>query len=91
MIFTFLLFFQEEATAIDLVQTIVDAPAPKLDPCRFSRELCVFVAECLRKTPEDRVPAQALLGSPWVERGGAPADIASAAADVKGWIDSLAN
>ncbi|CAN0103919.1 unnamed protein product, partial [Laminaria digitata] len=62
--------FQEESTAIDLVQTIVDAPAPELDPSRFSRELCVFVQECLRKKPGDRIPAQVLLGSPWLESGG---------------------
>ncbi|CAN0009984.1 unnamed protein product [Pylaiella littoralis] len=62
--------FRGEMTAIDLVQTIVDAPAPELDPSRFSTELCRFVAECLQKKPEDRTPTEALLGSPWVTSAG---------------------
>lgn len=87
---------QDEATAIDLVQTIVDAPAPLLDPSHFSADLCRFVADCLKKRPGDRIPAHALLGSPWVIGGGEPSgavnlngDLLSAAANVKRWIDSL--
>eukprot|EP00752_Nemacystus_decipiens_P005646 g5109.t1 len=80
---------KDETTAIDLIQTIVDAPAPMLDPTRFSRDLCRFVADCLKKSPDDRIPAQALLGAPWVTGGGANADLGSAAANVKRWIDSL--
>lgn len=89
---------QDEATAIDLVQTIVDAPAPQLDPSAFSGDLCRFVADCLKKRPDERIPAQALLGAPWVIGGGGGggpgaanlnADLESAAANVKRWIDSL--
>ena len=60
------------------------------------------MADCLKKSPDDRIPAQALLGSPWVIAcggggggGGGPgavslnADLVSAAANVKRWIDSL--
>eukprot|EP00903_Cladosiphon_okamuranus_P008627 g8273.t1 len=88
--------YRDEATAIDLVQTIVDAPAPVLDPYRFSGDLCRFVADCLKKRPDQRIPAQALLGSPWVIGGGGGpgavnlnADLVSAAGNVKRWIDSL--
>lgn len=84
---------QDEATAIDLVQTIVDAPAPQLDPSRFSPELCRFVADCLKKAPDDRLPAQALQESPWVTGAGLGvnlnADLESAAANVRRWIESL--
>lgn len=77
----------------------MDAPAPLLDPCRFSGDLCRFVADCLNKSPDERIPAQALLGSPWVIGGGGGgggpgavnlnADLVSAAGNVKRWIDSL--
>ncbi|CAM9612987.1 unnamed protein product [Ectocarpus sp. 8 AP-2014] len=84
--------YRDETTAIDLVQTIVDAPAPELDPSSFSAEFCSFVADCLRKRPDDRSPAQALLGAPWITGGGLAvnlnADLVSATANVKRWIDS---
>ncbi|CBN78311.1 Mitogen-activated protein kinase kinase (MAP2K) [Ectocarpus siliculosus] len=84
--------YRDETTAIDLVQTIVDAPAPELDPSSFPAEFCSFVADCLRKRPDDRSPAQALLGAPWITGGGLAvnlnADLVSATANVKRWIDS---
>ncbi|CAN0434962.1 unnamed protein product [Ectocarpus sp. 12 AP-2014] len=84
--------YRDETTAIDLVQTIVDAPAPELDHSFFPAEFCSFVADCLRKRPDDRSPAQALLGAPWITGGGLAvnlnADLVSATANVKRWIDS---
>ncbi|CAB1098956.1 unnamed protein product [Ectocarpus sp. CCAP 1310/34] len=84
--------YRDETTAIDLVQTIVDAPAPELDPSSFPANFCSFVADCLRKRPDDRSPAQALLGAPWITGGGLAvnlnADLVSATANVKRWIDS---
>ncbi|CAM9129899.1 unnamed protein product [Scytosiphon promiscuus] len=92
--------YRDETTAIDLIQTIVDAPAPQLDPSRFSAELCRFVADCLKKRPDERTSAQALLGAPWINQavdgGGSEednvnADLVSATANVKRWIDFVSS
>lgn len=82
------LSWQEGTTTIDLVQTIVDTPAPKLDAGQFSPEFCRFLECCLHQTPCDRLPAEALLGSPWMTMNGA-LDLASTTANVKSWIDKM--
>ncbi|CAM9168245.1 unnamed protein product [Discosporangium mesarthrocarpum] len=80
--------YQEEATAIDLFQTIVEGPPPCLDGTVFSEELCQFVEHCLKKDPLERLPAEALLGSEWMapfhDNG-----LHSATSGLKHWIDSL--
>ncbi|CAM9582975.1 unnamed protein product, partial [Choristocarpus tenellus] len=79
---------QEETTAIDLVQTIVEGPTPRLDPTYFSTELCHFVDHCLQKSPPDRLPAEALLGSTWMTRCGA-CSLSTATTSLHQWIESL--
>jgi len=56
-------------TYIEMAETIVDAPAPALpvDPAsgasRWSPEFALLVSACLRKSPEERLPADILLGA----------------------------
>ncbi|CAM9545352.1 unnamed protein product, partial [Sphacelaria rigidula] len=79
---------QEGTTTIDLIQTIVDRPAPKLDATRFSPSFCRFVESCLHSDPSDRLPAEALLRSPWLNVSGA-LNLASATTNVKSWINEM--
>jgi len=41
--------------------SILQEPAPKLDPGRFSPSFCDFVDRCLEKDPEKRYTYTALL------------------------------
>jgi serine/threonine protein kinase len=80
--------YQEEETAIGMVQTIVENDPPKLDPERFSAEFCQFISCCLQRDPAARLPAEALLGSPWMARWGA-LGLQQAKANICTWIESL--
>ncbi len=73
---------------IELVQTILEAPAPSLDPRKYSPEFCQFIGQCVKKQPRDRLPADILLGSPWLVKHGATS-YDRAVANVKSWIDGL--
>lgn len=50
----------------ELIDRIDRAPAPTLDPKRFSPELCDFVAKCLIKNPDERPSASQLLSEPFL-------------------------
>lgn len=50
----------------ELLDLIVQKPAPALDPAKFSKELCDFVAQTLVKDPEHRPPAEKLLQHPFL-------------------------
>jgi mitogen-activated protein kinase kinase 1 len=58
--------FDERANCIEVAQTILDADIPELSADLFSPHLRDFVKQCLRKEPEDRLPAEVLFGSPWL-------------------------
>jgi serine/threonine protein kinase len=57
--------FHEHANCIEVAQTILDADIPAL-PRGFSTEFTDFLQQCLHKDPEKRLPAEVLLGSPWL-------------------------
>uniref|UniRef100_A0A7S2XY35 mitogen-activated protein kinase kinase n=1 Tax=Fibrocapsa japonica TaxID=94617 RepID=A0A7S2XY35_9STRA len=78
--------FAEEHAAIDMVQTILEAPVPSPDPDRFSPDFCFFIEQCLQKDPSNRLPAEALLGSPWMQNHGA-IGFEKAIENVKDWIE----
>ena len=83
--------YQEEQTAIGMVQTILESPVPELGPQAESKaspspEFREFINFCLQKDPEKRLPAEALLESDWMRRWGATST-AAAVANVKRWID----
>ncbi len=71
---------------IDMVQTVLENDPPTLSEDKFTREFCSFVADCIQKEPDDRLPADILLGSPWLERHGA-IDMDAAVANTKVWVD----
>ena len=50
----------------DLLDVIVDEPAPTLPAGQFSAEFQDFIANCLRKQDESRLSAEDLLNHPFV-------------------------
>ena len=80
------------ATYIDAAEAIVGAPAPALpaeEAPRFSPTFSQFIAACLAKSPEDRLPADITLqGSPWFAAHGI-ASLPQAIAAVREWLATL--
>ena len=56
---------------IEMVQTVLEAPIPELDAASFSPEFRDFCRCCLKRNPQERVPAEILLQSPWFKKAGA--------------------
>lgn len=74
---------------IDMAQTVLEAPEPQLPrDGSFSPEFCDFVRQCVQKDPAQRLPADILLGSPWLKRHGA-VSYEAAIANVRSWIESM--
>ena len=44
-------------TYVEIMQTVLESDEPRLPEGQFSPELNQFVAQCLQKRPEDRLPA----------------------------------
>mmetsp|Transcript_1769 Transcript_1769/g.2397 ORF Transcript_1769/g.2397 Transcript_1769/m.2397 type:complete len:333 (+) Transcript_1769:103-1101(+) len=63
--------YDDEKTAIGMVETIVNSDIPIPDDGQFSEEFCDFLVQCLQKDARDRLPAEALLGAPWLQLHGA--------------------
>lgn len=82
--------FPECGTYIEMAEAIVEASMPALPADgSFSPDFTTFVGSCLRKFPEERVPADILLGSPWFLLHGI--DSVEAAVDVvAAWLSTLA-
>ena len=80
--------YPEDKTCIEMVQTVLESPTPSLSPHDFSPECCAFVAQCIQKNPADRLPADILLGSPWLQMHGAT-NVEQARRNVETWIESL--
>lgn len=59
---------------------------PRLDEDVFSPEFSEFVAQCLRKDPDERSSAMTLLSDPWLEMHRVY-DMDSAIAIVREWLD----
>jgi mitogen-activated protein kinase kinase 3 len=76
------------STYLEMAETIVDSAEPTLPPGRFSADFCQFIGGCCRKNPDERLPADILLGSPWLSRNGI-VDLASAAAVMQQWLARL--
>jgi serine/threonine protein kinase len=62
--------FDAHSNCIEVAQTILDADIPEL-PRSFSPQFREFVKQCLHKDPDDRLPAEVLLCSPWLIQYGA--------------------
>lgn len=76
--------FFEQANCIEVAQTILDSDIPEL-PRSFSPAFRELVRQCLHKDPGCRLPAEALLGSPWLADNGARS-IESSVQIVYRWI-----
>lgn len=80
--------FQETLSCIDMAQTILEAQIPELPSRQFSKNFRDFLKQCLRQAPEERLPAEVLLGSPWLQEHNV-SNVTIAIDVVKKWIDSL--
>jgi serine/threonine protein kinase len=70
-----------------MAQTILDADVPEL-PNTFSPSFCDFVRQCLHRDPNLRLPAEVLLGAPWlIENGATSPEVATET--VYRWIQRL--
>jgi len=79
--------FHEHTNCIEMAQTILDADIPTLGD-EYSPDFKEFLRQCLHRDPHLRLPAEALLGSPWLFRHNATSS-EGAVAGVKDWIDSI--
>lgn len=79
--------FRDQKNCIEVAQTILDSDIPEL-PRRFSQPFRDLVSQCLQKDPERRLPAEVLLGSPWLIQNGATSTEA-AIDNVYRWIQSM--
>ena len=73
---------------IEMVQTILESDAPKPPAGHFSPEFEEFIGVCLNKDPKQRLPAEVLLQSPWLQRNGATS-YGQSVANVASWIASM--
>lgn len=73
---------------IEMAQAILDCEIPTLPEGKFSPELIDFVRQCLFRDPELRLPAEVLLGAPWMLKHGATSYTASVGI-VRDWIHRL--
>lgn len=80
--------FHEQSTCIDMAQTILDANVPELPARLFSAQFRDFLRQCLHRDPNHRLPAEVLLGAPWLQLCGATS-LEVAKANVQSWIASL--
>ena len=72
-----------------MAQTILDTE--KIDvPSHFGSKFQDFIYQCVNKVPSARLPAEVLLGSPWLVHYGA-LNYDSSVANVRNWIHSLHN
>lgn len=80
--------FQECSSCIEMAQTILAADVPRLPRGQFSASFSDFLNQCLKLDPNSRLPAEVLLGSPWLQewRITNPNEALNV---TKQWIDSL--
>eukprot|EP00271_Cylindrocystis_brebissonii_P006341 TRINITY_DN1907_c0_g1_i3.p1 TRINITY_DN1907_c0_g1~~TRINITY_DN1907_c0_g1_i3.p1 ORF type:complete len:353 (+),score=59.99 TRINITY_DN1907_c0_g1_i3:770-1828(+) len=52
----------------ELLNTVVETPAPGANPDHFSPEFCSFIADCLQKDPKSRPTAAECLAHPFIRR-----------------------
>ena len=80
--------YPASTTHIELIEAVVHAPPPSLDVADgFSRGLGGLVANCLKKDPRERLPADILVGAPWFAEHGVQS-VAEAVAAVREWLET---
>jgi serine/threonine protein kinase len=80
--------FHDNSNCIEVAQTILDTEIPELSPKQFSAPFRELIRQCLQKDPEKRLPAEVLLGSPWLSQHGAT-NIDTTVRNVYNWIRSV--
>lgn len=81
--------FHEQLNCIEMAQTILDTEKIEV-PSNFSKYFQEFISQCVNTSASQRLPAEVLLGSPWLQKYGAISYEASVNI-VRNWIDSLGN
>ncbi|KAL0905939.1 hypothetical protein M5K25_024392 [Dendrobium thyrsiflorum] len=62
----------------EILEAVVDKPAPFAPPDQFSEEFCSFISTCVQKIPENRLSAKLLLKHPFlIKYDGSSIDLAS--------------
>ncbi|KAK6139640.1 hypothetical protein DH2020_026624 [Rehmannia glutinosa] len=56
------------ANVYELMETIVDQPAPCAPSDLFSPEFCSFISACVQKDPKDRLSANELMAHPFITK-----------------------
>jgi serine/threonine protein kinase len=79
-----------DVSVVEMIQTIRESPSPSLPRGTFSPGLCELVDLCLRKDPTQRMPADLLLGSPWLRQHGATS-LDAARETLRLWIADIAD
>jgi mitogen-activated protein kinase kinase 3 len=80
--------FQEHSNCIEMAQTILDTDLQPFSSSQFSPSLVDFVSQCLKRDPSLRLPAEVLLGAPWLQQHGVTS-YEIAVDRVRRWIESL--
>jgi mitogen-activated protein kinase kinase 1 len=62
--------FEEQPNCIEMAQTILDADIVPLSD-EFTPNFRDFVRQCIHRDPSMRLPAEILLGAPWLQQHGA--------------------
>lgn len=78
--------YPESSSAIGYVHIVTDGEAPKLPADRFSEEFLDFMDHMVHKDTSARLPADVLLGAPWLIRNGAESIDASERI-VRKWLE----
>ena len=81
--------FAECHSYIEMVQTVLEADCPTLDSGEFSPEFCEFIKMCIHKKPGKRVPADVLMGAPWLTQNGANS-LKDCQTTVRNWLGATA-
>lgn len=79
--------YTESTAIIDYVNIVTEGDPPRPPEGKFSAEFDELVAQCVSKDPKARLPADVLLGSPWLLMHGAD-DMGAAVEVVAEWIAS---
>lgn len=72
---------------IELVQSILESPVPSAPEDSTSASFQEFLNCCLQKDPTKRLPAEILLGAPWLQENGAT-DQDVCVGRVRAWLES---
>mmetsp|Transcript_2329 Transcript_2329/g.4973 ORF Transcript_2329/g.4973 Transcript_2329/m.4973 type:complete len:401 (+) Transcript_2329:60-1262(+) len=62
--------FHDTTSTIDLILTLEETPSEELIPTSMDDDVREMISSCLQIIPEERMPADVLLASPWLSKEG---------------------